>query len=50
MGVDTVFHLAAAVDVGASVHGPAQVIRANVLGTLNVLEAARTAWVCAWCW
>ena len=42
MGVDTVYHLAAAVDVGASVHGPAQVIRANVLGTLNVLEAART--------
>ena len=37
MGVDTVFHLAAAVDVGASVHGPAQVVRANVLGTLNVL-------------
>lgn len=43
MGVDTVFHLAAAVDVGASVHGPAQVIRANVLGTLNVLEAVRAA-------
>jgi UDP-glucose 4-epimerase len=42
MGVDTVFHLAAAVDVGASVHGPVPVIRANVLGTLNVLEAART--------
>ena len=42
MGVDTVFHLAAAVDVGASVHGPAPVVRANVLGTLNVLEAART--------
>ena len=41
MGIDTVFHLAAAVDVGASVHGPAQVIRANVLGTLQVLEAAR---------
>lgn len=43
MGVDTVFHLAAAVDVGASVHGPVQSIRANVLGTLNVLEAARAA-------
>lgn len=42
MGVDTLFHLAASVDVGASVHGPADVIRANVLGTLNVLEAART--------
>lgn len=43
MGMDTVFHLAAAVDVGASVHGPVQVIRANVLGTLNVLEASRAA-------
>ena len=43
MGIDTVFHLAAAVDVGASVHGPAPVIRANVLGTLNVLESARAA-------
>ena len=43
MGVDTIYHLAAAVDVGASVHGPAEVVRANVLGTLNVLEAARTA-------
>ncbi len=41
MGVDTVFHLAAAVDVGASVQGPVPVIRANVLGALNVLEAAR---------
>ena len=41
MGVDTVFHLAASVDVGASVHGPVPAIRANVLGTLNVLEAVR---------
>ena len=43
LGVDTVFHLAASVDVGASVHGPVPAVRANVLGTLNVLEAARTA-------
>ena len=43
MGVDTIFHLAASVDVGASVYGPVQAIRANVLGTLNVLEAARAA-------
>lgn len=43
LGVDTVFHLAASVDVGASVHGPVQAIRANVLGTLNVLDAARAA-------
>ena len=43
MGVDTIYHLAAAVDVGASVHGPDQVVRANVLGALNVLEAARAA-------
>ena len=43
MGVDTVFHLAASVDVGASVHGPVQAVRANVLGTLNLLEATRVA-------
>jgi nucleoside-diphosphate-sugar epimerase len=43
MGVDTIFHLAASVDVGASVHGPVQAVRANVLGTLNVLEAARAS-------
>ena len=40
-GVDTIIHLAAAVDVGASVCSPVESIRANVIGTLNVLEAAR---------
>lgn len=43
LGVDTIFHLAASVDVGASVYGPVPAVRANVLGTLNVLEAARAA-------
>jgi UDP-glucose 4-epimerase len=38
---DVVFHLAAQVDVRASVADPAADLRSNVLGTLNVLEAAR---------
>ncbi len=42
-GVDTVFHLAAAVDVGASVRRPAAAARANLLGSLDVIEAARAA-------
>ena len=40
-GIETIFHLAAAVDVGESVCSPAEAIRTNVIGTLNVLEAAR---------
>ena len=42
-GVDTIFHLAASVAVGTSVSVPADGARTNVLGTLNVLEAAREA-------
>ncbi|HET9214860.1 MAG TPA: NAD-dependent epimerase/dehydratase family protein [Gaiellaceae bacterium] len=38
---DVVFHLAAQVDVRASVADPVADARANVLGTLQVLEAAR---------
>ena len=40
-GTDVIYHLAAAVAVGASVREPAPAIRTNVLGTLEVLEAAR---------
>lgn len=39
--VDTVYHLAADVAVGASVRDPTGAMRANVLGTLVVAEAAR---------
>lgn len=42
-GMDTIFHLAASVAVGTSVSVPADGARTNVLGTLNVLEAARGA-------
>ena len=40
-GVDVVYHLAAEVAVGASVRDPSGAMRANVLGTLVVAEAAR---------
>jgi UDP-glucose 4-epimerase len=39
---EVVFHLAAQVDVRRSVADPAEDARTNVIGTLNVLEAART--------
>ena len=38
---EVVFHLAAQIDVRVSVADPVEDARANVLGTLNVLEAAR---------
>ena len=41
VGVDVVYHLAADVAVGASVRDPTGAMRANVLGTLVVAEAAR---------
>ena len=40
---ETVFHLAAQIDVRASVVDPVADARSNVLGALNVLEAARAA-------
>jgi UDP-glucose 4-epimerase len=40
---DVVCHLAAHIDVRASVAGPAEDAQANVIGTVNVLEAARAA-------
>ncbi|MBY6272624.1 NAD-dependent epimerase/dehydratase family protein [Caldibacillus debilis] len=42
---DTVFHLAAQVDVRRSVKSPRQDADINLAGTLNVLEAAKTAGV-----
>ena len=44
-GVDTVFHLAAMVSVPESMLQPAECVRINTLGTLNVLEAARRSGV-----
>jgi UDP-glucose 4-epimerase len=40
---DLIFHLAAQIDVRASVARPAADAQTNVVGTINVLEAARTA-------
>jgi CDP-paratose 2-epimerase len=42
-GVDVVFHLAAQVAVTSSLNDPIQDFSINISGTLNVLEAARTA-------
>src|SRR5277367_4217493 len=40
-GVDSVFHLAALPRVGLSIEHPAETHLVNVVGTLNVLTAAR---------
>jgi len=42
---EVIFHLAAQMDVRASVRDPLEDARLNVLGTINVLEAARAAGV-----
>lgn len=42
-GVDIVFHLAALIAIPYSYHAPASYVRANVEGTLNVLQTARDA-------
>ncbi len=44
-GVDTVFHLAALADIVPSIQRPLDYYKANVSGTLTVLEAARLAGV-----
>jgi UDP-glucose 4-epimerase len=40
-GFDVLYHLAAAISVPESVENPTLYVRANVVGTVNVLEAAR---------
>jgi len=40
-GVDVVFHLAALIAIPYSYHAPSSYVRANIEGTLNVLQAAR---------
>ncbi len=42
-GCDVVFHLAALVSIPYSYQHPREVVETNLLGTLNVLEAARRA-------
>jgi dTDP-glucose 4,6-dehydratase len=42
--VDTVVHFAAESHVDRSINGPAAFVETNVVGTLALLEACRTAW------
>ncbi|TVR34712.1 MAG: dTDP-glucose 4,6-dehydratase, partial [Spirochaetaceae bacterium] len=42
--IDTVVHLAAESHVDRSISGPRAFIETNVIGTFNLLEAARSAW------
>ncbi len=42
--IDTVVHFAAESHVDRSILGPAPFISTNILGTFNLLEAARAAW------
>ncbi|NYT66497.1 dTDP-glucose 4,6-dehydratase [Alcaligenaceae bacterium] len=41
---DAVMHLAAESHVDRSIHGPAEFIQTNIVGTYNLLEAARSYW------
>jgi NAD dependent epimerase/dehydratase len=41
-GVDVVFHLAALIGIPHSYHAPSEYVATNVVGTLNMLEAARS--------
>lgn len=41
---DTIVHLAAESHVDRSIHGPAAFVQTNIVGTFNLLEAARTFW------
>ncbi len=42
--IDTVIHLAAESHVDRSIHGPRAFIETNIMGTFNLLEAARDLW------
>jgi dTDP-glucose 4,6-dehydratase len=43
--IDTIVHFAAESHVDRSIHGPAAFVDTNVIGTLSLLTAARTAWL-----
>jgi dTDP-glucose 4,6-dehydratase len=42
---DTVIHFAAESHVDRSIVGPAQFVQTNIVGTFNLLEAAKNAWL-----
>lgn len=43
-GVDRIVHFAAESHVDRSIHGPAEFIQTNIVGTFTLLEEARQAW------
>lgn len=43
-GIDSVVHLAAESHVDRSLHNPAEFAQTNIIGTINLLKAAQTAW------
>lgn len=43
--IDTIIHFAAETHVDRSIHGPAEFVDTNVVGTFVLLEAARTIWL-----
>ncbi len=43
--IDTIVHFAAESHVDRSIHGPAEFIQANVVGTQVLLDAARAVWL-----
>ncbi|MGE5341704.1 MAG: dTDP-glucose 4,6-dehydratase [Candidatus Omnitrophota bacterium] len=43
--IDTVIHFAAESHVDRSIHGPADFIQTNILGTFSLLEGARKHWL-----
>jgi dTDP-glucose 4,6-dehydratase len=43
--IDTVVHFAAESHVDRSITGPADFVQTNIMGTFNLLEAAREAWL-----
>mgnify|MGYP001170139041 FL=1 len=42
--VDTIIHFAAESHVDRSIHGPAEFMNTNIMGTFNLLESARAEW------
>jgi dTDP-glucose 4,6-dehydratase len=42
--IDTVVHFAAESHVDRSIHGPAEFIQTNIMGTFTLLDAARARW------
>ncbi|MBB6225853.1 dTDP-glucose 4,6-dehydratase [Polymorphobacter multimanifer] len=43
--IDTLVHFAAESHVDRSIHGPAAFVDTNIIGTMNLLAAARTVWL-----